>query len=79
MNLYLRIKLYLMRKLFGKGPMEVVMGPMMTMISNSDQVAKDQQQKSAAYTLASRYASREAELARKFGNNLGNFLKTPSE
>jgi hypothetical protein len=64
-----------MRKLFGTGPMEVVMGPMMTMIKDSDQVAANEVYKSVMFTAAAQQANDEAVLAQAFRDQLESFTK----
>lgn len=75
MNLYLRIKLYLMRKLFGKGPVETVLGPMDRMLKDMGQVATDQVDQGIAYATYSTYAYQQGDKAK---NIVENFKKLMS-
>ncbi len=74
MNLYLRIKLYIMRKLFGKGPVDVVIGPMSKMLSDIEQVATNQNQQAHYFEIASEMCYNEADRALAIKKNFENFM-----
>jgi hypothetical protein len=73
-NLYLKIKLYIMRRLFGKGPVEVVMGPLSKMLDNTAQVSARENDRAIALAHAAKIADEESILARNINTNLRKLM-----